>query len=235
MRLPLFLLLLALSLARAANPRLANLSTRAEAGTGANVLIAGFAIGPGAGKPVLIRAAGPALGAFGLAGTLTDPVLTLFNAAGAAIAGNDNWLAADAATMTAVGAFAFSPGSRDAALVTTLAPGAYTAQVTPATGSGQAGTGGTTGLVLVEVYEVGATGAKLVNLSTRAQVGTGASVMIPGLAIAAGTGPRRLLVRAAGAASRAARVRTIRSRRVTALFTRQGGVKFMRGFWQHLD
>src|SRR5258708_6045121 len=110
--------------------RLANLATRAQAGTGAGVLTAGFVIGAGADKPVLIRAVGPTLSVFGLTGVLVDPVLTLFNSASTAIATNDNWLAADAATMTAAGAFALSSGSKDAAIVTTLAPGNYTAQVT---------------------------------------------------------------------------------------------------------
>jgi hypothetical protein len=44
------------------------------------------------------------------------------------------------------GAFVLPPASRDAALVITLPPGNYTAQVTVATGE--------TGLALVEVYEV---------------------------------------------------------------------------------
>src|SRR5438132_1445919 len=55
-------------------------------------------------------------------------------------------------------------------------------------------------LASVEVYEVGATTTKLINISTRAQVGTGASVLIPGIVITPGTGTRRLLVRAAGPA-----------------------------------
>jgi len=39
---------------------------------------------------VLIRAAGPSLSAFGVAGALQDPVLRLFNSSGAVIASNDN-------------------------------------------------------------------------------------------------------------------------------------------------
>ncbi len=169
--------------------RLVNLSTRASAGTGANVLTAGFVIGPGGDKQVLIRAAGPALTAFGLTGVLADPILTLYNSSNVVVATNDNWAAANASIMTNAGAFAFASGSADAAIVTTLAPGSYTAQVT--------GANNTTGLSLVEVYELTATGSRLVNISTRAQVGTGASVVIPGLALT-GTGARKLLVRAVG-------------------------------------
>ena len=60
--------------------RLINLSCRAQVGTGANLLIAGFAVG-GAGttgsEPLLIRASGPALAGFDVAGALSDPQLEL--------------------------------------------------------------------------------------------------------------------------------------------------------------
>ena len=62
------------------------------------------------------------------------------------IAENDNWTADLAATFTAVGAFELAAGSRDAALLTSLPPGSYTAQVS--------GVGGGTGEALVEIYEV---------------------------------------------------------------------------------
>jgi uncharacterized protein (DUF1800 family) len=171
--------------------RLANLSTRAQVGTGANLLISGFVIGGGAPKTILLRAIGPALTAFAVTGPLGDPVLTLFDAHGGLLLTNSGWSAGDAAAMASVGAFPLPAGSRDAAIVTTLAPGAYTAQV----GS----TGGQTGVALLEVYDV--TGpARLINLSTRAIVGAGSGTLIPGLVIAPGSGPRHLLVRAAGPA-----------------------------------
>ena len=176
---------------QAQEPRLANISTRANSGTGADVLTAGFVIGPGANKQVLIRAIGPTLSSFGLNGTLSDPILTLFNSANAALGTNDNWLAADAATFASVGAFALPANSRDSALVATLAPGNYTAQV--------AGVGGTTGLALVEVYEIGATTTKLLNTSTRIQISF-TSAPIIGFVVSAGSGTRKLLLRAAGPA-----------------------------------
>lgn len=192
------LLLSALALfpaVHAQEPRLSNLSTRAQAGAGDAVLTAGFVIGPGADKRVIIRAIGPTLGtAFGMTGVLANPILTLYgpNSSTRVAASNDNWSAVDAATFASVGAFALPAGSLDAAIVTTLAPGSYTAQVSGANNG--------TGIALVEVYEVGATGGKLINISTRAQVGTDASVMIPGVVISPGSGLRRLLVRAAGPA-----------------------------------
>ena len=190
---------------RAQEPRLSNISTRALSGTGASVLTAGFVIGPGANKQVLIRAVGPTLSSFGLTGVLTDPVLTVYNSANVVVASNDNWAtpvgpgAATSAQLSAafssVGAFAFgtTTTSRDSALLTTLAPGNYTAQV--------AGAGGNTGIALVEVYEIGGAnaGAKLVNTSTRLQI-SATSAPIIGLTIAPGTGTRKLLVRASGPA-----------------------------------
>jgi len=176
-----------------AQPRLVNLSTRAQAGAGDAILTAGFVVNGGS-KQVLVRAVGPTLGAapFNLPGVLADPFLTIYNSNNVAVATNDNWNASDAATFASVGAFALGAGSKDAAIVATLAPGNYTAQVT--------GVGGTTGLALVEVYEVNATGGQLINISTRAQVGAGSSVMIPGLVVSAGGGTRRFLIRAAGPA-----------------------------------
>jgi glucose/arabinose dehydrogenase len=181
--------------------RLINLAARAQVGAGANAPIAGFVIGPGAIKTVLVRAAGPALAAapFSLPGTLADPVLTLLgpNSSTLVAATNDNWAPADATAFAALGAFPLPPGSRDAAIVATLAPGAYTAQVT--------GTAGGTGVALVEVYDadaispIAAPGApgRLINTSVRAQVGTGAGILIPGLVVGAGA-TRQVLIRAVG-------------------------------------
>ena len=131
--------------------RLANASTRAFVGTGASILIPGFAIGGEGAAGVLIRAAGPALLPFGVSDALSDPVITLYRGS-SVLASNDNWgAAANAAlvstTAAAAGAFPFAPGSRDAALLTTLPAGAsYTVQV-----SGQ---NAATGTVLVEFYLV---------------------------------------------------------------------------------
>jgi hypothetical protein len=72
--------------------RLANLATRGQTGTGAEVLTAGFVIGPGPNKQVVIRAIGPTLSAFGLSGLLADPFLTLINATTLRdAAGHEDW------------------------------------------------------------------------------------------------------------------------------------------------
>lgn len=169
--------------------RLINLASRADVGTGGNILFCGFTIAPGANKTVLIRGIGPALAPFGVAGALADPRLELFSGS-TLLQSNDNWAAVDAATFTSVGAFPLPTNSKDAALVTTLAPGGYTVQVS--------GVGTTTGIALVEIYEVGSNSPRLTNLSTRAVVGIGANQLIPSLVVSPGSGPRRLLVRAVG-------------------------------------
>jgi len=176
--------------------RLVNISTRSWVGTGGDQLIAGFIIGGATPKQVLLRASGPALAAYGVTGLLVDPMLTLVaQATGAALASNDNWCddAAGIATLETAfartGAFPWTRGSRDAALLVTLNPGAYTALVS--------GAGGTTGVALIEAYECDTTtGNHLVNISTRSQVQTGAGVQIAGFYVQGGS--MRLLIRAAG-------------------------------------
>ena len=177
---------------RAAEPetaRLVNIATRAAVGGAAGVPIPGFVIAGNGTKSVVVRAVGPTLGVFGVNGVLTDPRLSVVSGS-TTVATNDNWLPADAAAMTSAGAFSLPPGSKDAALVASLGAGDYTAPVTA--------TDGGSGVALVEIYD-GAlnSGASIVNASTRAFVGTGDSVLIPGFVVS-GTGTIRLLVRAVG-------------------------------------
>ena len=184
-----------LSLLRGDTPSLVNLSTRAQVGTGGNIIISGFVIGPGANKTVLIRGIGPALTGYGVPGALSDPVLKLFDSTSTTTPRltNSAWLPADAATFAAVGAFALAPGSHDTdILATNLAPGVYSAQVSSASGA--------TGIASVELYDVSAGASKLMNISTRALVGSGANVTLPGFVISGSSGTRRLLVRVNGPA-----------------------------------
>jgi GH35 family endo-1,4-beta-xylanase len=180
-----------------ASARLVNLSTRATAGLGDATLIPGFFIEGPAAKRVLVRGVGPGLAAFGVAGALARPELTLRRADGSAVATNRGWdtgsaaeAAGVAATAASVGAFALGARSGDCAVVATLEPGAYTAPVTSVDGG--------TGVALVEAYELeGVPGARLKNLSARARVSPGAGVVIPGLVVTGANG-RTLLVRAVG-------------------------------------
>src|SRR5690606_3984659 len=107
---------------------------RSAVGTGFNVQIAGFVIGEGSvAKPVIIRAAGPALADFlgsSSAAPLPDPHVDLYRqTASALLAANDDWDAALAADFAAVSAFPWPEGSADAALRATLEPDIYTAVV----------------------------------------------------------------------------------------------------------
>jgi uncharacterized protein (DUF1800 family) len=187
-RLIIGLIILAAFPALAQDTRLSSVAVRTSTG-GGDTLITGFTIGPGPTKRVLIRAVGPALTEFGVPGALTDPRLEVYNSAGTKIAENDNWTTDDAATFATVGAFPLRTASKDAALVINLPSGGYTVHVTGIGNSGQA---------LVEVYEVSGGVTRLVSLSTRANVGTGANILIPGISISPGAGTRRLLVRAVG-------------------------------------
>jgi hypothetical protein len=67
-----------------------NISTRASVFTGDNVLIAGFILTGSAPEPMLVRAIGPTLTGFGVAGALVDPVLELYDGKGALIATNSS-------------------------------------------------------------------------------------------------------------------------------------------------
>ena len=132
-------------------PHLTNVSARALVGTGGNILIAGFVVGGSTSRTVLIRASGPALAPFGVAGFLPDPEIQVFASDSGLVplASNAGWGGnpAVAAAAASAGAFAWpSPSSHDAAILVTLPPGAYTAEVL--------GEGGDTGVALVEVYEV---------------------------------------------------------------------------------
>jgi hypothetical protein len=122
---------------------LANLSARTQLAPN-EVLIAGFVLRGTGNRAVLIRAVGPGLTAFGLGGTLADPKLELNNNSGKLFE-NDNWTTEIAPTMSRVGAFPLAAGSKDAALLVALPPGAYTALVRA---------GATGGVVLIELYDV---------------------------------------------------------------------------------
>ena len=169
---------------------LRNLSVRTTL-TANQILFVGVNMS-GAGKDVLVRAAGPSLGALGVPGTMADPRLSVFSTATppVLIAQNNNW-AGDPAVTAAIGrlgAFPMaSPTSLDAALVTAIA-GGRTVQVSgPAAGN-----------VIVEAYDAGAgNDARFTSISARNFVGTGGDILIAGFTID-GTGSKNLLIRAAG-------------------------------------
>jgi outer membrane protein assembly factor BamB len=173
--------------------RLLNLSTRAQV-SGTDTLIAGFSVQGSGDRAYLMRGIGPALAAFGLVG-MPDPMLRVFTG-GTPIGSNDDWGNNEGGlsvrdTGAAVGAFPLPDGSKDAALVLPLSAGPYTTHITAADGRG--------GVVLAEAYDAvgGDENTRLVNVSTRGQVGVGANALFAGVVVG-GTGKSRLLIRAVG-------------------------------------
>ncbi len=136
--------------AAAAGQKLFNISTRANTGLTDSILTAGISISGSVPKRLLIRGVGPTLTGFGVAGALAQPQITLIKD-GTIVATASNWsVSPDAAAITAasaqVGAFTLGANSADAALIISLAPGNYSAQLT--------GANGTTGVAIIEVYEL---------------------------------------------------------------------------------
>lgn len=164
---------------------LANISTRLAVGSGDNVLIAGFIITGSQPKKIIVRALGPTLP---VNASLADPTLGLHDGNGVLIATNDNWRDTQQDELKAT---TIPPtNDYDAAIVRTLVPGAYTAVL--------AGKGTTTGVGLVEVYDLDlAVDSKLANIATRGRVEQGDDVLIAGT-IVLGNGTTKVLFRALG-------------------------------------
>jgi hypothetical protein len=185
---------------------LRNLSTRGQVGVNERMLIAGFAVGGASPKRVLVRAVGPTLGAVApslAASILTNPQIQLLNSSNVLVAQNDDWSLpigpgmADAVGISAasatVGAFPLGTNSRDSAILMNLPPGNYTAQVS--------GVSGGTGIALVEAWDVDSpapfSAQKVMNISTRGQVGTNISQLIAGFVVSGNTA-KKVLIRGVG-------------------------------------
>lgn len=173
--------------------RFLSLSTRGQTGPSDGVLILGFSISTTQPKQLLIRAAGPALQAapFDILTAIDDSRLVLTQFQGPVIPpGNDDWDDSDTNLMSAMAsvfAFGYPAGSADSAYLATLNAGLYTVAAETVTGDA--------GVTIVELYELDDVG-QFDSISTRAFVGAGDFVLIPGVALGGGTS--RLLVRAVG-------------------------------------
>jgi aryl-phospho-beta-D-glucosidase BglC (GH1 family) len=129
-----------------------NIATRAYSTTGSGVTIGGFVVAGARPKQVLIRSVGPTLESYGLARSslLADPVMEVHQGA-PLIAVNDNWrdnanLAAISTNGARIGASSIDSGdTKSSVLLAQTLPGAYTFIA--------AGKGGTSGIVIVEVYD----------------------------------------------------------------------------------
>lgn len=194
--------------------QLLNVSSRLHTGTGANVLIGGFIINGADSKKVIVRAIGPSLAPLGVPGALADPTLELHDHTGALIATNNNWKDTQQNQVAATGI----PPKNDleSAIVATLEPGAYTAIVR--------GAGGTTGVALLEVYDLGqGSNSRLGNVSARGFVDLGANVLIGGAIIGGGNGGISVVItRAKGPSLSSAGVQNAMQDPVLELRNQQG-------------
>jgi hypothetical protein len=175
--------------------RLTNLSVRAGVGAGERTLIGGFAIRGRGPKRILVRAAGPSLASFAVTRPLPWPNLTVFDGHGTQLAANTGWgTSADVdkvrSAMKDAGAFAFAEGSADCAVVLSLLPGIYTAQIRAADSG--------TGVALLELYDLDrqSVQSRITNLSARAYIDKDGEPVIPGITTSGSS--RTLLLRAVG-------------------------------------
>ena len=146
-------------------PQFINLSALGQVGSGGNVLVGGFVIGGKAPKQMLLRVAGPALSTFGVSPALAATKISVFSGS-REIATNSGGPSASSAeiqlAMTKTGAFSFPANSLDSALLVSLDPGAYTAVVSSANGS--------SGLALLEVYELPASSSAVLTAENKAKI-----------------------------------------------------------------
>jgi hypothetical protein len=157
-------------------------------GTDNNVGIGGFIVTGSDPKQVLLRGIGPSLSGSGVPNPLADPVLEL-HGPGAVVTINNNWRDTQEVEIQATG---LAPtNDLESAILVTLNPGAYTAIVK--------GNGGTSGVGLVEIYDLDtAAASKLANVSTRAFVSTGSDIVIAGFILGAGSGDDPVVIRGLG-------------------------------------
>lgn len=197
---------------------LLNVSTRLRAQTGDDVLIGGFIITGHDPKKVVVRATGPSLP---VNGKLADPQLELHGSDGALLFANDNW---NEHRLDVLESGLMPNDEHESALAVTLAPGAYTAIVR--------GVGGTSGVGLVEVYDLSSdSNSRLANISTRGKVETGDNVMIGGFIIG-GTQPTRAIVRALGPSLAANGVSSALSDTTLELYDADGSRIALNDNWQ---
>ncbi|MEY2518864.1 MAG: cytochrome c peroxidase [Verrucomicrobiota bacterium] len=136
----------------AADSKLANISTRAFAGTGDDILIAGFTVGKGSGVDnIIVRGLGPSLQSAGLVGQImNDPTLEVRNADGTTLVATDGWEGAgDRVEISRAGLF--PRFSQEPVTLITLGPGAYTALLSPAIN----GFYNPPAIALIEIYSLG--------------------------------------------------------------------------------
>jgi hypothetical protein len=187
-------------------------------------MIGGFIISGSEPKRVIIRGIGPSMSSVGVTGAVSDPILRLFSSNGSSLAVNDNWQDTQRNEIVQTG---LQPAdSRESAIIATLAPAAYTATVSAATGGN--------GVGLVEIYDLGTTSnAKLANISTRGSVQTAENVMIGGFVLG-GTSinPAKVVIRALGPSLGQAGISNPLGNPTLRLFDNNGSMVGLNDNWQ---
>ena len=159
--------------------------------TGDNILIGGFIITGNDPKKVLLLAKGPSISSGGnpVPGRMTDPTLELHAGNGALMTSNDNWK--DSPQRSDIENSGLAPSDdRESAIMLTLVPGVYTGVL--------AGKNNSTGIALVEIYDLDASKSILGNISSRGLVDTGDNVMIGGFVAGNQNGNTKVLARGIG-------------------------------------
>lgn len=159
--------------------------------TGDNILIGGFIITGNSDKKVLLLAKGPSIAVNGdpVPGRMTDPTLELHDSNGALMIANDDWKSSPQRTEIENSGLA-PTDDRESAILQTLSPGVYTGVL--------AGKNNSTGIALIEIYDLDAGHSILANLSSRGLVDTGDNVMIGGFIAGNQNGNTKVLVRGIG-------------------------------------
>jgi hypothetical protein len=164
--------------------KLLNISTRGDVGTDDDVMVGGFIVTGDTAKRVVLRGLGPSLSGSGVTGSLADPYLELYDSTGILFESNDNRL-----QIAGIPNPLMPPNTSESFLTAFLPPGSYTAVLR--------GTNLTTGVALVEAYDMDSTDARLSNISTRGLAGTATDELIGGFIIG-GTDPTSVIIRALG-------------------------------------
>ncbi|CAN5523510.1 hypothetical protein BH20VER3_BH20VER3_13380 [soil metagenome] len=164
--------------------KLLNISARSDVGTDDKVMVGGFIVTGESAKRVILRGIGPSLSQVGVSGALSNPKLTLYDAAGTLMESNDDRIALPGVVNPLLPTNPAEPF-----LTAILPPGSYTAVLE--------GANAATGVGLIEIYDVQPGSSRVANISTRCRTATAGDVMIGGYIIG-GADPTSVIVRALG-------------------------------------
>lgn len=164
--------------------QLLNVSTRATAGVGDDVMVGGFIVSGTTDKRVVLRALGPSLSQSGVSGTLADPVISLYDDKGELMSSNNNRIELGGVVNPLL-----PQDPAESYLTAILPPGSYTTVVE--------GANATSGVALVEAYDVTPADSRVGNISTRADIAYPSDVMVGGFIIG-GSESTSVIVRALG-------------------------------------